>query len=113
MKILHYINFAAVAITLLLYASMGFNGFYAQFILGCFQLLFALILTLAFKKFDSRQTVKLFYYWIGVIIWFVLALSLDSLRSTYFEPVIIIAIPMCIAAYFVYVTYRIHSDFKK
>jgi hypothetical protein len=108
MKIIHYINYAFVALTVILYVIIGYQAILAQFFLACFQLVTALVLTLLFKKFSQQQTIKLFYYWMSVIIWFVLTLSLQSLKLSFFEPVFITIIPMCIACYFVYVTY-LHS----
>jgi len=106
MKIIHYINCIAVISTILLYTVYGQKELTAQFFLGCYQILIAIIITLQFKRFPKYKTDKIFYYWLAVIIWFIIDLSLNDLIEEYF---ILISIPMLIACYFTYITHLIRK----
>ncbi|KOS07633.1 hypothetical protein AM493_17480 [Flavobacterium akiainvivens] len=105
LRIAHYVNYAAVALTITLYTAYGFKALTAQFLLGCYQVITAIILTVLLRKFEKQQTVKLLVYWILVITWLLLALTLRNLKERIYIPIILCGIPMCIAGYFVYVTY--------
>ncbi len=113
MKTLHYFNFAFVTLTLLIYIIYGQQALTAQFFLGFFQLIVAAIFTLLFKKFHPNQTNKLFYYWMSVIIWLLLTISLNSQDLEYFQLAFIIIIPMGIAIFFVYITHLFSLKNKK
>ena len=105
MKIIYYINCIAVISTILLYTVYGQKALTAQFFLGCFQTATGIIITLQLKKFPKHKTNKLFYYWMAVIVWFTLQLSLNRIVGDYFALVLLIGIPMLIACYFTYLTY--------
>jgi hypothetical protein len=109
---IHYTNCFAVAFTLVLYAIYGETALTAQFFLGCFQMATAIILTLQFKKFPKHKTNKLFYYWMAVILWFILQLSLNRIVGDHFALVLLIGIPMLIACYFTYLTYLFSNKTK-
>lgn len=121
----HFINCFIVAATLIGYAIEDGGGIGIQFFLGCYQLAVAVLATFAYWKWKIPQPYKLLKrYWAFVLAWIVSAAALgvaistmghieaDSLIRPYGIAIIII-LPMLIAIYFVYVTYRIYSDFKQ
>ena len=108
MKILHKINFFALAITLALYLTV-FLGMYAQIILGPLQLLLALIVSFKYYK-NLNKTLKnyLLAYWITAAISLIIAyLSWTHSTANDYIIITVFVIPMLIACYFVYVTYKI------
>lgn len=108
MKIIYYINCIVVIFTILLYTVCRQKALTAQFFLGCYQIIVAIIITLQFKRFPKHKTDKLFYYWLAVIIWFIINLSLNDLVDKYFI-ILLIGIPMLIACYFTYIIYLIQK----
>jgi hypothetical protein len=105
MKFIHYLNCFALFLTLTLYAIFGEKALTAQFFLGCFQILTAIIITLHFKKFPEYKTKKLFYYWMAVILWFILQISLNRIAGNHYTLPLLIGMPMLIACYFTHLTY--------
>lgn len=121
----HFINCLFVMATIIGYAIVEGGGIGIQFFLGCYQLAVAVVATYAYWKWKIPQPYKLLKrYWAFVLAWTLIAAALavaitttgyidaDSLIKPY-GIVIIIILPMLISIYFMYVTYRIYSDFKK
>ncbi|MFP9099681.1 hypothetical protein ACLI09_11560 [Flavobacterium sp. RHBU_24] len=123
--IAHYVNCLFVAATFIGYAIVDGGGIGIQFFLGCYQLGVAAVATYAYYKWKIPRPYRLLKrYWAFVLVWIVAAAALGiAINATdYIETsslikpygiAIIIILPMLIASYFVYVTYRIYSDFKK
>jgi hypothetical protein len=113
MKNLHLINKIATIITLLLYLTIS-GGMLAQLILGPAQLIMAFIIMVRFYRTISHSL-----KWLLIIYWLLAISDLICLVLILQNPVYsdilymgltnVIAFPvaMCIAAYFVYVTYKI------
>jgi len=95
-----------------------------QFFLGCYQLSIAALATLAYWKWKIPNIWKLLKtYWILILTWVVcvgiLAMAAHLVKTADIDSpirlamiVIMTIIPMLIACYSVYVTYRIYNDFK-
>ncbi|KOS07636.1 hypothetical protein AM493_17495 [Flavobacterium akiainvivens] len=106
MKYIHYINFFALGITLLLYVTL-FLGMFAQLILGSLQLLLAAIITIAYyEKLNERCKKLLLRYWAFALaaVFIALVTWLAYEDNTTATVLFIFVIPMCVACYFVYVT---------
>lgn len=108
MKVLHKINFFALAITLALYLTV-FLGMYAQIVLGPLQLLIALIVSFNYyKKLDKTLKNHLLAYWLTAAVSLIIAyLSWTHNTASDYVIITIFVIPMLIACYFVYLTYKI------
>lgn len=103
-KINFYTNFIFLVITLLIYCKDVSNGLFAQLYLGGFQLLCALIITIfAFRNELIKLQRLLAYYWIAVIAYVLFSQIKSSNNHT--NEIVFIAIPLSIAAYFVYITH--------
>jgi hypothetical protein len=118
-KTLHIINSIAFSLNVLLYLSPGI-GMLFQLILGPVQLIIALIIT---SKFYKALTPSL--QWLLIIYWLLVISDLvclvlisqnpiyDDILHTGLTNVIAFPVPMCIAAYFVYLTYRAYKHFNQ
>ncbi len=105
MKIVHNINKWSFIITLLLYITV-IGGLLAQIALGCIQVTLGIILLTYWQKLNNKSKIHILIYWGLVLIygltWFLFQPSSnDFLLFLYY-----VFIPMGIAAYFVYITYR-------
>ena len=112
-KISFYINIIAVVAILLLYAIFGMKALSGQFVLGCFQILIAIIITVTkmiSKNKYNTESKHLLRYWISVGVWFIMLKTLYRSNSLVIETIIISVIPMLIACYFTYTTYLIHKQ---
>jgi hypothetical protein len=123
----HFVNCFIVAAALIAYAIAQLSGIgtVIQLFLGCYQLAIALLATLAYWKWKIPRICRLLkIYWVLILAWLVCA-GILALVTNYIytieggsilNPAIIVelfVLPMLIAIYFVYVTYRIYSDFKQ
>lgn len=112
MYILHIINRLAFFTTLGLYITV-FLGMFSQMILGPLQLIIAIAITLLYYK-QITENLKNFiiYYWLLVAIALVLAylgwITYHDFPYWITIPMLFV-IPMLVASYFVYVTYRINK----
>jgi len=113
MKTIHNINKWSFIITLLLYLTL-IGGLLAQILLGFIQVILAIIVILEWKKHTPKIKSHLISYFTLVTIYGVLWLlgiaeTFYNSNSMVLDPHIIYLciIPMSIASYFVYVTYKI------
>jgi hypothetical protein len=109
LKIVHGINYGLAAITIVWYFAAGYEALTIQFFMGCYQLITALVLSILFRKFETKQVITLLIYWALTVIWVLLAMFFDNLKPEIFASVILIWLPIFISAYFVYVTYVFSS----
>ncbi|GGB76639.1 hypothetical protein GCM10007424_15810 [Flavobacterium suaedae] len=108
MKALHKINIVALAITLLLYFTV-YLGMCAQVLLGVIQLVIASIISLYYSDRLSqklKKNIKIYWILVGT------SLVMAYIFWTYFKYndfliVTLFVIPMLIACYFAYLTYKI------
>ncbi|KGO84192.1 hypothetical protein Q763_00150 [Flavobacterium beibuense F44-8] len=86
-------------------------GMYAQIVLGPLQLLIATSITfLYFKKLAKNLQNLILYYWLFAITALIIAfLGWNDYISDDLTIITVFIIPMMVAAYFVYVTYRINK----
>lgn len=114
----HFINCFIVAATLIAYASEAFGGtgIFIQLFLGCYQLAVVAVATFAYWKWKVPAIWKLLkIYWLLILVWLVCACIAGSVINSIDQPMLIttfVLLPMLIAIYFAYVTYRIYSDFR-
>lgn len=108
MKTLHKTNFFALVITLALYLTV-YLGMCAQVILGPLQLLLALVISFNYyKKLNKPLKNHLLTYWLTAAISLIIAyLSWTHNTANDYVIITVFVIPMLIACYFVYVTYKI------
>ncbi|KGO93240.1 hypothetical protein Q766_08005 [Flavobacterium subsaxonicum WB 4.1-42 = DSM 21790] len=118
-RILHIINSIAFSLNVLLYLSPSV-GMLFQLILGPVQLIIALIITVKFYKVltPSLQWLLIIYWLLAIsdLICLVLILQNPIYSDILYmglTNVIAFPVPMCIAAYFVYVTYRSNQHFNQ
>ena|GEM_PF-3372266 len=121
----HFLNCFIVAATFIGYAIVDGGGIGIQFFLGCYQLAVAVVATYAYWRWKTPQPYRLLKrYWAFVLVWIVCATAMAlAVNTTGYVEVgssirlvaigIGIILPMLIAIYFVYVTYRIYSDFNQ
>ncbi|MBW1296724.1 hypothetical protein [Aquimarina litoralis] len=106
MKTIHNINKWSFIITLLLYVTI-YLGLLAQIPLGFIQFVLAFSILAHWKKLNNLSKKLIVGYWsLFVLYWitfFILNQNLESMFGLFFFSII----PMSIASYFVYVTYRI------
>lgn len=106
MKTIHNINKWSFIITLLLYITV-YLGLLAQIPLGIIQFVLACSILAHWKKLNSISKKLIVSYWsffaLYWITFFVFNQNFESLFGLFFFSVI----PMSIASYFVYVTYKI------
>ncbi len=113
MKIIHNINKWSFIITLLLYITI-YYGLIAQFFLGCIQVIIALMLFVFWKKLKTKPKQHLFTY-SGVAIVYGLLLWLTDIVDSDFGFVFVTIVPMSIAGYFLFITWKIkksNNEFK-
>ncbi len=114
MKVLHYINCSFYALAVIPYITIYcvMYGMYAQFLLGVYQVILALVLFTFFKKFNNEIKKHLRNY--GILTLGILSL-IFLISKTYQsgnDPILVVfvfIIPMLIASYFVYITYLIQK----
>ncbi|EZH72602.1 hypothetical protein ATO12_20925 [Aquimarina atlantica] len=104
MKTIHNINKWSFIITLILYLTI-YYGLLAQIFLGGIQVTLAITLFMYWRKFNNQQKKHLLIYSCLTIIYGLLCLT-DIMNSD-FAPIFLFIIPMTIAGYFVYTTYKI------
>jgi hypothetical protein len=106
MKYIHYLNFFALGITLLLYLAI-YTGMLAQLILGPLQLFLAVTITIKYYSSLNGQCKSLILkYWVlalasglaALITWFA------NSNEVPFIILLVFVFPMSVACYFVYVT---------
>ncbi len=108
MKILHQINTFTLTITLVLYLTV-FLGMYAQIILGPLQLIIALIISFKYyKRLIPKLKKGILTYWTLAIVSLIIAyFSWTYYQANDFIIVTVFVIPMLIACYFTYLTFKI------
>ena len=108
MKTLHKINIFALTITLALYLTL-FLGMYAQIVLGPLQLLLALIISLKYyKRLIPKLKKGILIYWVLAIVSLIIVyFSWTYYQANDFIVITVFVIPMLIACYFAYLTYKI------
>ncbi|MET2985891.1 hypothetical protein [Aureibaculum conchae] len=112
MKTLHYINLAALLITIGLYASIKFvmYGMIASFFLGIIQLFLGIILIVYYQNFSTIHQNYLKTYWAIVILDITAIIIISDFSVNHFYSMIIVQIiPMLIATYFVFLTYQVQK----
>jgi len=109
MRTIHNINKWSFIITLVLYIGV-FTGAMAQIVLGFIQIVFALSLFLRWQEINTNSKQLIIIYWFLVITFGLIHLIFrhDLRVSTFFY----LIVPMCIAAYFVFVTYKFQKNLK-
>ncbi len=106
MKKIHSINKWSFILTLLLYTTV-IGGLLTQILLGCIQFILALTIVSSWKKLDVTSKKLITTYWILFISYWITYKILDLYLENTSWFIFFILIPMCIASYFVYATYRI------
>ena len=121
-KIIHNINKWSFILSLVLYLTV-LGGLLAQIALGFIQVILALIILSYWKTYNKHTKNLILIYWALVISYGLGYLAFYSLfQETNFSDYAIfififsvMIIPMSIAGYFVYITYKIkkhHNEFK-
>jgi hypothetical protein len=114
--VLHTANILMFALTLISYLSYSEYGIYLQFFLGCYQLAAAAIATFAYSKWKVQYVWKfLTAYWLLVLGWIlftILYCNISFIGLNLPVEVTLCVLPMLIAGYFVYITYRIYKSFR-
>ena len=115
-RTIHRINATVFAVNVLLYCSPAL-GMYFQLLLGPVQLLIALGLTFNIAKLSPNLRVLLVVYWIlatADLTVLALLFKYGNIDILYMGLINFVAFPvaMCIAAYFVFVTYKIQKQIK-
>ncbi|MDH7444827.1 hypothetical protein [Aquimarina sp. 2201CG14-23] len=104
MKTIHKVNKWSFIITLLLYITVYF-GLLAQVLLGLIQIIIALNMLFNWNSFSKKNKIHLGSYFLLVITYGLILLT--DIGNTSFILIYLTVVPMSIAAYFVYITYRI------
>lgn len=115
MKTIHYSNVFLFTVTLLLYLAV-LLGFFAQFFLGCAQIVMALLLyftqkSLKPKGFDHLSTYFIIVLTYGLVATFTLILEMPL--GSFLSVFLYMVIPMCIATYFVFITHHYYTNPKQ
>ncbi|MFK8037430.1 MAG: hypothetical protein AB8B74_04020 [Crocinitomicaceae bacterium] len=112
MRTIHNINKWSFGITVVLYAMIItiFFGLIAQALLGGIQIILALVILLQWKQFSQYIQKLISIYWAIVISYAAMGFLItehinESLGIIYF-----VIIPMIIAGYFVFVTFKIKNN---
>ncbi|WP_034230268.1 hypothetical protein [Aquimarina pacifica] len=105
MKLLYKINQWSFILTLLLYLTIYF-GLIAQIVLGGLQLLFAIIMFFRWGELTITLRKHLLYYSTLVVLYAMGYLVFKNIVTSYVAIACITFIPMSIAGYFVYITYK-------
>jgi len=112
-RTIHCINAIIFTINVLLYCSPAL-GMYFQLVLGPIQLLIALGFTFNIAKFTIHLRTLLIIYWVlaaADLTALALLMNYGNIDILYMGLINFVAFPvaMCIAAYFVFVTYKIQK----
>jgi hypothetical protein len=114
--VLNTVNILMFALTLFTYLGGMGNGLNYQFFLGCYQLAAAAIATFAYSKWKVQPVWKfLTAYWLLVLGWIlftILYCNISFIGLNLPVEVTLCVLPMLIAGYFVYITYRIYKSFR-
>ncbi|WP_020213471.1 hypothetical protein [Flavobacterium rivuli] len=120
MKLLHKINKISLITTLILYGAVVtiYLAMMAQIALGFIQIMLAIAVTrIYYGELPNRLRNLLHIYWISAITNGVTIGWLTNTDHYVFSNAITVAAyfiaPICIAAYFVYVTYKIKKHLNK
>ncbi|MFK8046596.1 MAG: hypothetical protein AB8B72_13950 [Crocinitomicaceae bacterium] len=112
MKNLHIINkwsFGITAVLFLLVYTFMF-GLIAMFFLGIIQLLLALTITINWIHLTDKNKNKILLYWLFCCSWAIISyLAYDNFNG-YTGPLFFTVLPMSIAGFFVYITYKISKQ---
>ena len=111
MKIIYKINKWSYIITLALYLTL-FLGMYAQIALGAIQIILALIISVKWKKLDTNSKTKMLNYLVVILMYGFLLLVIDFENIAGLLIILLFVLPMLIATYFVYITYKIYNQLK-
>ncbi len=106
MKIIHTINQWSFGITLALYVTI-IGGLLAQILLGVIQIFLAIIITIQWDKLENNIKKLLYGYWGTCAIYAIIYTSKLHHLNDYIGFLFFTLIPMSIAAYHLYITYRI------
>lgn len=113
MKIIHNINLWCFILNLTLYL-MIIPGMIAQFFLGLIQLTLAIIISTKWKELEStiKYLMKLYWSCVAVCGILITLFSMEVFKKNQDAQVIsfLFIIPMLIAAYFVYVTWKVSKQ---
>jgi len=118
-KTIHFINVAAVTVTIVFYCYEPIYGLITQAFLGGFQILLALITAFKYeneKYVEFKKLIKRYWTLILIAILNATLLFFSTLIGYTSKTYVIITfciIPMLIACYFVYVTYTVNKNYKK
>ncbi|MGY3792555.1 hypothetical protein [uncultured Aquimarina sp.] len=106
MKTIHNINKWSFIITLILYITV-YLGLLAQIPLGFIQFVLACSILAYWKKLNIQSKKLIVGYWSLFVLYWVSFLILNQNFESLFGLFFFSVIPMSIASYFVYVTYKI------
>ncbi len=119
MKIIHYLNTLIYTACLLLiigsyclYSNGDLYGGYiiiSMIVLGILQPFLAFIILLSIDWSNKKKKKNIIYYWSSVIVFFIITYIAAHMQID-FVLKILSYIPICIATYFVYVTYLIQKQ---
>lgn len=115
-KFIYGLNTFALTTTLLLYFTI-ILGMYAQFLLGIIQLLIGFSLLFRWNEIEIYEKKLIKFYWLIVISWFVLTFVFAYFNFPIDKRRILVSIwlfviPMSIASYQFFITYRLNKRFK-
>lgn len=97
MKILFALNLIICLLTLFFYAHNETLGLLSQFILGAFQIIYALYLLDFVKRYNTKLKRAYGYYWFALAIWILCTLIFGSEEGFL---IVFQIIPILIALYF-------------
>lgn len=102
-NILIRLNKFFIVVTIVLYATI-FLGLLAQIVLGGFQVIVAVILSICYKRINKSTKEQIILYWCFVAIYTLLWFAGLRNRSTdFFDLIFYVLIPLSIAGYFTYI----------
>lgn len=120
MKTIYYLNTSIYLIVIALYCFQPILGALSQMVLGIFQIIIAIRLSLESEYFHQTPRKALKVYWQVVLIWFILfivGIVVSYNSSTDLPNSIIITlvfiVPMLIGFYFTRVTFLVYKHAKQ
>lgn len=109
MKILYIVNKVILIMTGVLYLTLIF-GLYSQIVLGIIQVLSSIILLFYWKRIEQKLKNKLYKYWIIISVYGLLwIVDWNASIELYVFVFGVIAIPLCIAVYFLSILNKIYK----
>lgn len=113
-NMIYWANTIWLTITFLLYVTFFF-GLIAQFILGCFQVISALILFIHWKNIAYVDRRRIYVYWFFTVSYFIGLALVQNIKSnpSFLMLLGMLIIPLIISLYFSFVIYQLRLHLKQ